>query len=139
MIEQDPDETGQNPRRARGGMITDPSAAAAAMSQVTGAPIERPYLVRIIPGAPLLRIAGGVLLGMLAYTVVMAIVGAVLAATLWSKVSDDFTDSSSTPTPAAEVSQECQDAIAEGLDTNVPCIGDDPGAVEHLKAIAGAS
>lgn len=88
--------------------------------------------VRHDPGTPLARIVLGVLLGMIAYTVLMAVVGLILAATVLGSVLDDVSgDDPATPT--GTLSEPCQAAIANGTGISIACEGDDPALIQEYR------
>jgi len=83
-------------------------------------------------GTPLGRIVLGVFLGLLAWTVVMGVISAILATTLWSSVSDDLDNSSTSSTPdvGSSLSAPCRNALDQGATADsAECDSDDPATV----------
>lgn len=94
-----------------------------------------------ISGTPLRRIAFGVLIGMLLYTLVMGLIGAAVAAILWGRISSGLNGDPATTDPGATsapttLSPECEEALVSKTDTYV-CVYDDPAAVTARQAELG--
>lgn len=85
-------------------------------------------------GTPLGRIVLGVLLGLLAWTAIMAIIGAILLGIIGNQVEDAFTDTSTSV--GADLSAPCRAAIDAGADPaeTAQCDNDDTAAILAYQA-----
>jgi hypothetical protein len=99
-----------------------------------GPPAGKP--VRVKRGTPLLRIAFGVFLGLLLWSIFCAIVAAILLATILHQASDSTSGSGFPfPDPTATtstfgLSDDCRLALdIEYSDSDLRCADDDPQAV----------
>jgi hypothetical protein len=91
-------------------------------------------------GTPLGRIVAGVFLGLLAWSIVMGVVGFILLSVAASKVEDAFDESSftdtSTSTNDTGLSDECKAKIDAGHSAgeSVECSGDDTALILEYQA-----